>query len=150
VTEEEALRALHSSRLADGSAFDPASVALLEEPFDFAPQTLDAGAAARVISLSDDGRMEVETRANAPSFLVTSDVFYPGWQATIDGTPALLLRTDYALRGLAVPAGRHTIRFEFRPPSFYQGASISAASLILLAATIFQLNRKATRRAQAD
>lgn len=150
VTEEEALRALHSSRLADGSAFDPARVALVEEPFDFAPQALDQNATARVISLSDNGRMEVETRANAPSFLVTSDVFYAGWQATIDGTPARLLRTDYALRGLAVPAGTHTVRFEFRPPSFYQGASISAASLLLLAATIFQLNRKATRRAQAD
>jgi hypothetical protein len=58
VTEEEALSALHSSRLADGSAFDPAQVALVEEPLDFPAQSLDREATARVRHLSD-GRMEV-------------------------------------------------------------------------------------------
>ena len=149
VTEEEALRALHSSRLADGSAFDPAQIALVEEPLDFAAQTLDRDATARVTHLSD-GRMEVETRANAPAFLVTSDVFYPGWRAWIDGAPAHLVRADYALRGLAVPAGTHAVRFEFRPRSFYEGAFVSAASLLLLAASVFWMNRRATRRAQAN
>jgi hypothetical protein len=149
VTEEEALRALHSSRLADGSAFDPAQVALVEEPLDFAAQALDHDASARITHLSD-GRMEVETRANAPAFLVTSDVFYPGWQATIDGVPARVVRADYALRGLAVPAGTHAVRFEFRPRSFYEGAFVSAASLLLLAASVFWMNRRATRRARVD
>jgi hypothetical protein len=148
VAEEEALGALHSSRLADGSAFNPAEVALVEEPLDFTTQVLDREATARVVHLSDE-QMEVETRANAPAFLVTSDVFYPGWQATVDGAPARLYRADYALRGLPVPAGTHTIRFEFRPRSFYRGAFISAASLLLLAAAVFWLNRKATRRTQA-
>ena len=151
VTEEEALSALHSSRLADGSAFDPAQVALVEEPLDFPAQSLDREATARVRHLSD-GRMEVETRANAPAFLITSDVFYPGWQATVDGAPARLLRADYALRGLPVPAGTHTVRFEFRPRSFYRGAFVSAASslLLLLAAAVFCMNRKATRRTRPD
>ncbi|MCA1568432.1 MAG: YfhO family protein [Acidobacteria bacterium] len=149
VTEEAALGALHSSRLADGSPFDPAQVALVEEPLDFTPQAPDGDATARVTHLSD-GRMEVETRANAPAFLVTSDVFYPGWQATIDGAPARLVRADYALRGLAVPAGTHTVRFEFRPRSFYKGAFLSAASLLLLAASVFWMNRRATRRAHTS
>ena len=149
VSEEEALRALHSSRLADGSAFDPAQVALVEEPLDFAAQVLDSGASARVTHLSD-GRMEVETRASTPTFLVTSDVFYPGWEATVDGAPARLVRADYALRGLALAGGTHTVRFEFRPRSFYRGASISAASLLLLAASLFLMNRKVMRRTQRD
>lgn len=150
VSEEEALRALHSSRLADGSAFDPARVALVEEPLDFTAQTLDGDATARVTSLAEDGRMEVETRAGAPSFLVTSDVFYPGWRATIDGAPARLYRTDYALRGLPIPAGTHTVRFEFRPRSFYQGGFVSAAALLLLAVSVFRLNKTAMRRARPD
>jgi hypothetical protein len=149
VTEEEALRALHTSRLTDGSAFDPAAAALVEEPLDFAAQPLDQSASARVTHLSD-GRMEVETRANAPAFLVTSDVFYPGWEATLDGAPARLFQTDYALRGLAVPAGTHAVRFEFRPRSFYKGAFISAASLLLLAASVLRMNRKAMRRPRRD
>lgn len=144
VAEEEALRALHSSRLATGEAFDPAAVALVEEPFDFPAQTLDADATARVVS-SADGRMEVETRANAPAFLLTSDVFYAGWEATVDGAPARLLRADYALRGLAVPAGTHRVRFEFRPRSFYRGATFSAASLLFLAACVVWLKRRDAR-----
>jgi hypothetical protein len=145
VTEEEALGALHSSRLADGTAFDPAQVALVEEPHGFAAQVPDRDATARVTYVAD-GRMDVETRANAPAFLVTSDVFYPGWEATVDGAPARLFRANYVLRGLPVPAGTHTIRFEFRPRSFYRGAAVSAASLLLLVAVVSGMKRKAMRR----
>ncbi|MGI9107918.1 MAG: YfhO family protein [Pyrinomonadaceae bacterium] len=141
VGEEEALNAIRSSRLADGSAFDPAQVALVEEPLEFTAEQLNAGAAARIKYLSDE-RMEVETTSNAPAFLVTSDVFYPGWRATVDGTPAPLFQTNYAFRGVAVPAGTHTVRFEFKPRSFYKGALLSAASLLLLGACVFWLRRK--------
>jgi hypothetical protein len=141
VTEGEALRALHSSRLADGSAFDPAQVALVEAPLDFPAQTLDASHAARVTHLSDE-RMEVETESSTPAFLVTSDVFYPGWQATVDGAHTELFQTNYTLRGIQLPAGRHTVRFQFKPYSLHQGASLSVASLIVLCATVFWLNKK--------
>jgi hypothetical protein len=141
VTEEEALRAAHTSRLADGGLFDPSQVALVEAPLDFPAQALDGGHAARVTHLSDE-RMEVETTSSTPAFLVTSDVFYPGWQATIDGAHAEIFQTNYALRGVAVPAGTHTIRFEFKPLSLHRGASISVASLIVLCAAVFRLKRR--------
>ncbi|HZG54288.1 MAG TPA: YfhO family protein, partial [Pyrinomonadaceae bacterium] len=148
VTEEDALGALHSSRLAGGGAFDPAEVALVEESLDFNAVAPDRAATARVTHLSDE-RMEVETKSDAPAFLVTSDVFYPGWQATVDGAPARLFRTNYVLRGLPVPVGTHTVRFEFRPRSFYRGAFAGAASLLLLAASVVWLNRKTARRTQS-
>lgn len=142
VTEEEALHALHSSRLPDGSAFDPAQVALVETPLDFPTQTLDAThTTARITHLSDE-RMEVVTGTSAPAFLVTSDVFYPGWQATIDDEHAEIFQTNYALRGVLVPAGTHTVRFAFRPLALHQGASISVASLLLLCAAVFWLKKK--------
>jgi hypothetical protein len=142
VTEDEALHTLHSSRLPDGSAFDPAQVALVETPLDFPPQTLDAShTTARITHLSDE-RMEVVTGTSTPAFLVTSDVFYPGWQATIDGAHAEIFQTNYALRGVLVPAGTHTVRFTFRPLALHQGASISIASLIVLCAAVFWLKRK--------
>ncbi|HLL70322.1 MAG TPA: YfhO family protein [Pyrinomonadaceae bacterium] len=144
VTEEAALSALHTSRLADGSAFDPARVALVETPLDLAARELDAGETARVTHLSDT-RMEIQTTSNAPAFLVTSDVYYPGWQATIDDAPAPHFQTNYVFRGLPVPAGTHTVRFEFRPRSFYKGAFLSAASLLALGACVFWLKRKERR-----
>ena len=142
VAEEEALHALHSSRLPDGSAFDPAQVALVEAPLEFPPQTLDASRTnARVKHLSDE-RMEVETETSAPAFLVTSDVFYPGWQATIDDEYTEIFQTNYALRGVVVPAGTHIVRFAFKPLSLHQGASISVASWLLLCAAVFWLKKR--------
>lgn len=142
VTEEEALRALHTSRLADGGGFDPAQVALVEAPLDFPAQTLDGShTAARVTHLSDE-RMEVETESSTPAFLVTSDVFYPGWQATIDGAPTEIFQTDYALRGVAVPAGTHTVSFVFKPMSLHQGATYSVASFVVLCAALFWLKKQ--------
>ena len=76
--------------------------------------------------------MEVRARSAAPAVLVTSDPFYPGWKATVDGQPSQVLRADYALRGVRLSAGEHLVRFEFRPGSFYLGAIVSALSLVVL------------------
>jgi len=78
--------------------------------------------------------MEVRTKSTRAGFLVTSDAYYPGWRASIDGRDAWLYRADYAIRGVMVPAGEHTVRFEYRPRSFYLGAAISLISILLLIA----------------
>jgi uncharacterized membrane protein YfhO len=91
--------------------------------------------------------MEVQTSSRSPAFLVTSDVYYPGWEATVDNAPAQIFRSNYALRGVRVAAGTHVVRFTFRPQSFYRGAAISAFSfLILLGFLAFpRLRRKARK-----
>jgi hypothetical protein len=132
VSEEQALTAVRSSRLPDGRQFDPARVALVEEPLSFKSGEVDQTATAQVTRLSER-EMEVRVTTQAPAFLVTSDVYYPGWRVSIDGAPAHLYQTDYALRGVGVPTGTHLVRFEFRPVSFYRGAVVTALSLVLLA-----------------
>jgi hypothetical protein len=141
LSADEAFAAVRTSRLPDGRAFDPARVALVEEAAPFAPQTPDADAHARVRLLTADV-MEVETEARAPAFLVTSDAYYPGWRATVDGAPAHLYQTDFALRGVSVPPGRHVVRFEFRPRSLYYGAGLSLLSLLLLAGCAYRCARR--------
>jgi len=69
---------------------------------------------------------------------VFSEVWYPaGWIATIDGKPAEIFRANYTLRALKVPAGSKVIEMEFRPDSYYKGATYSRIAsgflLILLA-----------------
>lgn len=66
---------------------------------------------------------------------VFSEVWYgpdKGWQAYIDDEPVEHFRANYILRGLIIPEGKHVIRFEFKPETFYTGVKISKASSIIL------------------
>jgi len=87
----------------------------------------------------------VGVEASEPSILVLSQSHYPGWEATVDGRGDAALRVNYALTGAAVPAGSHTVRFEFRPKPLWLGGAISAAALLLAAALC--LRRPAIRLA---
>jgi hypothetical protein len=62
-----------------------------------------------------------------------AEQFYPGWRATVDGRPAEIARWGGAFQSVAVPAGEHTVAFEFRSRWLGLGAGISGASLALLA-----------------
>jgi hypothetical protein len=128
---EQTLTAIKTSRFADGRYFDPRRTALVEEAVGFGTQPLDPSASARVVTISNRVMTVATSSANA-AFLVTSDTFYPGWQVWIDEQPAKLYRADFAFRGVAVPAGNHLVRFEYRPGRFYFGAVISATSVLFL------------------
>jgi hypothetical protein len=124
--------AIETSLLPDGNEFDPRRTALVEEPVDLRPT--EGAAPGTVEFAADEGTsVELATRSEGESFLVLADVDYPGWRATIDGRPARIHRTNYALRGVVVPAGEHRVRFEFRPWVVYAGLVASACSLVLLA-----------------
>jgi uncharacterized membrane protein YfhO len=81
--------------------------------------------------------MEVRTTSNSATFLLTSDAYYPGWRATIDGQETKLYRADYAIRGVALTPGQHLVSFLYRPKAFYLGAVVSLCSLIMLVALAF-------------
>lgn len=74
-------------------------------------------------------------------FGVFSEVYYPaGWEATIDGEPVGILRVNYVLRALELPAGEHEIVFTFTPDSYYVGDKITfASSIVLLLVLLFSL-----------
>ena len=81
-------------------------------------------------------------------FAVFSEIYYPkGWIALIDGKETQLLRADYVLRSLNVPAGKHTIEFRFQPKAYTIGNKISMASswimlLVLLGSIGWTLKRE--------
>ena len=84
----------------------------------------------------EPARVDIEVQAAAPALLVLSDLFYPGWQATVDGRPAEILEANYAMRAVAIPEGAHEVRFLYRPASFRAGVAVSAAGCLAVALLI--------------
>jgi hypothetical protein len=126
---DQVLAALKWSVLPDGRLFDPARIGFVEEPLALKGEG-DATAEA-VVERVTDTVVEVRTRSSVVSFLVLSDVFYPGWSVTIDGVPSRLYQTDYILRGAVVPAGTHLVRFAFTPRTFYAGVGITVLASVI-------------------
>lgn len=98
--------------------------------------TADAPAFEDVIKLTNysPNKLTYQCETTSDRVAVFSEVWYPaGWIATIDGKPAEIFRANYTLRALKVPAGSKIIEMEFRPESYYKGATYSRiASSILL------------------
>jgi uncharacterized membrane protein YfhO len=82
----------------------------------------------------DNDAIEYESDANSPQFAVFSEIYYPqGWNAYVDGKRTDYCKVNYLLRGLSVPAGKHTVKFVFEPPSVKKGRSITFLASILIA-----------------
>ena len=70
---------------------------------------------------------------SANGFGVFSEMYYKnGWKATIDGKEVRIYNVDYVLRGLEIPAGKHTIEFKFEPEVVKTGSTIALLSTILV------------------
>ncbi len=81
----------------------------------------------------DNDAIEYEANCNGPQFAVFSEIYYPvGWNAYIDGKKTDYVNANYILRGLSLPAGKHTVKFVFEPASVKQGTSIMFISSILI------------------
>ena len=89
-----------------------------------------------VISLTsyEPNRLTYKSRNANAGFAVFSEAYYAdGWQASIDGKPTPHIRVNYLLRGMAIPAGEHTIEFRFEPAVINTGSTISLLSSLAMA-----------------
>ncbi len=98
------------------------------------------------IAETNPNRIEIQTSTTAPAWLVLSDVWYPGWQARVDGEPTRLLRADYLFRALRVPAGEHQILLSYQPLSFWAGAALSLISILFTVIIFIRLRRSVRRQ----
>jgi hypothetical protein len=108
--------------------FDARRVAYVEKTFDgMSAMGTDSTSSATVKERSNH-RLVLSTTSSAAQMLVVSEMFYSEWKATIDGKPVETMKTNFLLRGVLVPAGKHTVEFRYESPSFEQGRTISLAA----------------------
>jgi hypothetical protein len=118
------------------SRFDYKKMALFEDDPGCAVEEPSAAETMPEIVRYEPTRVDIKVQAAAPALLVLSDLFYPGWEATVDGHPAEILEANYAMRAVPVPKGAHEVRFLYRPASFRVGVAASAAGCLAVALLI--------------
>ncbi|MBR6275336.1 MAG: YfhO family protein [Prevotella sp.] len=84
------------------------------------------------ITAYEPNRLSYDVTSAKGGVVVFSEIFYPGWTATVDGTPVELGRVDYVLRALTVSPGKHKVELSFFPKSLDITESVAYASLGLL------------------
>jgi len=135
MTPQKILEAVTTSKLPDGSGFDPLRTALIEKPLPFSLPSL-AGAAPIEPAVDFEeysaNRIRLKVAAPRPGVLVLSEIYYPGWETEIDGRLAETLQVDYVLRGALLQPGRHEVVMRFRPATVRNGRVISLACLGLV------------------
>jgi hypothetical protein len=97
--------------------------------------------------------LDISVRAESAGWLVLTDAWYPGWEATVNGRPVAVEPANYAYRAVRVEAGEQNVSMQFRPSTWVWGRLISLVSVALgllgLGALILwpRVRRRATTRA---
>jgi hypothetical protein len=131
-SRRDALFADFSARLRAG--LDPARTLALDEPPAAPPPPGAAGPAPVRIEEYSPARVRLAVDAPSPGFVFLSDNDFPGWRASVDGTPARTLRAWISFRAVQVPAGRSTVDFVYRPVRVWAALLLSALCSLAWAA----------------
>jgi uncharacterized membrane protein YfhO len=122
-------------------AFDPYTRALTDPSAMIADKASNVSkhAAAPVeVTDIDSEHVSIKVAANAPALLVLTDQYYPGWQATVDGSKIPIIRANVFDRAVKLEAGSHIVNFSYQPDSLRSGllAAIVGAGLLLVSAIL--------------
>ena len=101
------------------------------------------------IERDEPEHIAIRTYGASPAVLVLNDSLYPGWEATLDGVDAPLLRANTAFRAVLVPAGEHVVEMHYHPRSFDLGLALSGITFALLGAATIDERLRAARGARA-
>jgi hypothetical protein len=108
--------------------FDPREIAYVEAPVSLPSDCRGTGEVTEEMP----NRVVVTARMETPGLLVLADAWDGGWRAFVNCRRVPVLRTDYAIRGVALPAGSAAIEFRYQPASLAFGACLAGAAVVML------------------
>jgi len=117
--------------------FNPATTAIVDQQkFKVSSQQF-SGSGKAILTEARGNLLKYSVENSGKGLLVFSEIYYPeGWIATVDGKESPVIRANYVLRAMEVPAGKHEIVFRFEPDSFSTGNRISLFSSIAVLALL--------------
>jgi hypothetical protein len=112
-------------------SFDPAHEAIIERPLETPIESESLKDAVDVRWITDEpGKLELDVAAADAGLLVLGEVFYPGWTATVDDSPATIYRANGLLRAVQVPKGMHRVVLRYEPASVRWGALLTVLTFL--------------------
>lgn len=137
----QVLDAAQISSSLNSPEFDPSQIALLEK--DPQAEIKQPGRQSVSISHYDIQNIRIDVTTDTQCLLVLSEIFYPaGWHAYVDNKETEIFKTNYLVRSIVVPAGKHQVEFKFEPSTYFASLNISwVASIILYALLAFAFYR---------
>jgi hypothetical protein len=130
-SDNEALRALED--------LDPPRQAILSQPV---PSVQQDPAASATMEPEGEQAYRVRYKSATAGVLRLSLPYFPGWEATVDGAACPVLRADYAMTAVLVPAGDKELKLRFHSTRFATGAALSGCGILLLAALATMAKRR--------
>ena len=126
--------------------FDPTAVAFIDEEWKKVLPSVaeysnnaDSTDYIRMTEYKSPGNLIYESNSTKPRFAVFSEVYYKTWKAFIDGKEVTPVRTNYILRGLPIPAGKHKIEFVCVDEVMINSAKVSLYGSIFAGVVILAL-----------
>lgn len=129
--DDNAIVTVKTSRLPDGSRFDPRSMALVDPSNPLPVSHFTPGVSDVRVDRIGDGDIGIRVSSDGGGFLVLSENAYPGWRARIDGADTLVYRADVTLQGIVVPPGAHRVEFTMDSRSLHAGMIVSGIAAVL-------------------
>ncbi len=116
---------------------DPLTTAVVDKRFEEVVKPLSSDSAATVQLVAyEPNYLKYEIDSETGGTVVFSEIYYPGWQSTVDGERVEHGRANYILRAMNVPAGKHVVEFRFDPTSLHVTENIAFIAIGLLALAV--------------
>ena len=130
--DSQQLEIIRTGKISSETKWEPLAEALVERATGVAFPREKSPPGRAEVTRHAPNRVEIATDSLTPSLLVLADNYYPGWRAEVDGRRLEIVRANFNQRAVALPAGKHSVVFSYRPRSFLFGLVVSGAALVLL------------------
>ena len=112
---------------------NPLQTAVVDKKFESSVRSIGSDSLATIELVAyQPNYLKYEVNSEKGGTVVFSEIYYPGWQSSIDGEEVAHGRANYILRAMNVPAGKHVVEFKFDPKSLHTTETIAFIALGLL------------------